>query len=114
MGLSLKMEIKGEEQLKQLFQKAPFVFRGAIRHWLSSERKMFVGNKVTEGKFSKKLLRLKHSGTGPFKRGGTWEPKLVHAFKGYLSGDKAETMVMTMGIGSRRINKPFFRGIEKM
>lgn len=110
---SLRISIKNANAMHRLFKEAPLNFINTINHWLYSERKIFIGNKSHDGTVRRQLKKLKHPGSGPFKRPGGWAKNVINAFFGRIGGVHPNA-TMTMGIGSKKINKPFFRGLEKM
>jgi len=113
-GLKLEGRLYGLKEIQTMYAAAPGAFFKAIRHRMYSERKRYIGTRGFEGKFRKKILAKKHSGTGAFKRDGTWPRNVAAAFKGYLRGDKAiNTMEMHMGTGLLHPTR-FSRGLAMM
>jgi len=88
--ITIQGKIYGLEDVLGVMDEAPGEFHGAMVHAMYSTRKRYIGNKREHGKFRKTLLSKRYSGTGIYRREGTWPTNIVKTIRGKIYGNEGQ------------------------
>ena len=106
MELLIMGKVTGVEKVKEMFNKAPDVFRKNILSWLLKENEMFIGSKKTDGVFRRELMKRK-----TWAQGQSWSSRIVKLFKGMvvdaLTGQVINQKSIATGAGTGVMGRGF-------
>lgn len=111
--IELMSKVTGVEDVNETLDGMPPLFRGAVKHWIFSERKRYYD------KFKKSIARQKHNAGAPsmFRSGGTWKPQVAGPFHKISLDESGNTQSAEIGLqdgGNKPVSPGFRRRLAMM
>ena len=104
MDILISGKVSGVAEVEAMLNRAPKVFKSALKGWLLSEKTKFLGKKGKDGVFRKKIMS-RHR----WRDSKKWDTKVINNFNGKLYENNGSAgMSLHMGVlytNQRRIHK---------